>query len=760
MAKGQDGPFLWHEEGDVRIVPVADVAVKAPIDKTYSYAVPDDMLSALCAGQRVLVPFGRSGRSQEGFVLDVSQREWTTSLRPLQAVIDDAAWLDDTLLALGRWISAHYDTPLGLTLAAMVPAAARGGSGFRTQRHVSLTAPADTLRAGAPRLGPRQSQLLEHMPPPGEWIDCARLAEHGVSTATVRDGLRRSWLTERSERRRQAAPLFDEPLLEPGFTLNDAQRQACTQIAAALTEGRHETYLLYGISGSGKTEVYIDAMKRCVAAGRQAILLVPEIALTTQLVHRFASRLQDVAVLHSGLTERQRSLTWHAIRAGERRVIIGTRSAIFAPCADVGLVVVDEEQDTSFKNQQSPKFCARDVAVERGRLHNIPVILGSATPALETWHACRTDPTRHVLHLPHRAAGARLPEVELVDMREEVAVRGAHRVLSRLLEQRIGETLARREQGVLFLNQRGYACALFCPRCRATVRCDHCKASLVLHRATGTMCCHHCQRRSHPPDMCANPSCGTRLLQFGVGTERAEEELHQFFPNARIQRVDSDTMTHPAEYERVIRAFERRTIDLLIGTQIVAKGLDFPMVSLVGVISADTALHQPDFRAGERTFQLVTQVAGRAGRAQTPGRVVVQTVMPDLQALQSSLTHDYDGFAESELALRREMRFPPYTCLVRWVLSDATESKLIAEAEKFAVTLQGACRALAIAGAEVMGPTPCVLQRIRGRYRRDVVVSMPTIAERTQFLKHLRTTVKPRARVHRVMVDVDPVSLL
>ena len=760
MTRPQATPKLWAEEGDARQVPLASVIPVIPIDKTYTFAVPDEMVNHLTRGQRVRVPLGKSRRLVEGFILDLSQGQWNNSLQYMESIVEPQSWLGDELLTLGRWMAEYYGSPLGQVLASMVPPAVRKQSGFRTVRLIQLAQPIDQISTTA-RLGQKQRLLLESLSKYDTPIDAADiLREAGCSTATLRSAVKRGWVLEQVVKQPADSPNFDEPLQTRTFTLNEEQETAINTIASHLSNHTFRVLLVYGVSGSGKTEVYIESMKRVLSQGQQVIVLVPEIALTTQLVHRFACRFTDVAVIHSGLTGVKRSLTWNAIRSGEKKVIIGTRSAVFAPCPDLGLIVVDEEQEPSYKNQQTPRFHARDVAIKRAQLLNIPILLGSATPSLETWFNCEHKTHYEKLHLSHRIAGLSLPDVEIVDMRDEEKTRPGYHLLSRLLEKRLGETIAGNQQAILLLNRRGYASVLFCPRCKNRVLCHRCHASLVLHQATDQVRCHHCYFSMPVPSTCADPSCNTKLVRFGIGTERLEEEIRRKFPQARLRRVDSDTMLRTDDYESVVRDFEARAFDIMLGTQMIAKGLDFPNVSLVGVISADTGLHHPDFRANERTFQLLTQVAGRAGRAQAGGRVVVQTLMSDLPAIQTARQHDYEAFADVELESRHRLRLPPFARIVRWILSDPAETQAQLAGEQFVKTLREVIETLDCEGADVLGPFPSPLERLRRMYRYDVLLRTISVEQRQTLLQHLRQNRKLRAKVKRQVIDVDPISLL
>ena len=752
--------MLWVEQGEDRIGPVAAVAPVLPVDREYTFAVPDELAERLGPGQRVLVPVGRTGRLVTAFCLGVEQGPWSYTLRPVHSLVDPVSYLDDRLLELGRWIARHYACPLGRTLNALVPAAVHKRRGFGTVRRVGLKVPLQRIVGDHPRLGPKQRCLLEHLARLAAPVEAQELlAETGAATATLREAARRGWVEITTERVPAPAPVFDLPLEEPGYELNQEQRAAYESIVDLIDQDRFRVGLLFGVSGSGKTEVYIQAMRRVLEAGRQAMLLVPEIALTTQLVGRLACRFHDLAVIHSGLSEVQRSLTWNEIRTGKKRVVIGTRSAIFAPCAQLGLIVVDEEQETSYKNLQAPRFHVRDVAVKRGQLEGIPVLLGSATPSLESW--CNCDRAEHYqrLEITRRVRDLPMPEVDVVDMREEHAVMGRSTQVSRLMDQELAGTLARGEQAVILLNRRGFASGIFCPACKRRVECPACNVSMVFHAASGTVRCHYCGRRTPAPLSCPDLSCGATLVHFGSGTQRIEQHLQRRFADHRIVRVDSDTMLKARAYQRVIDDFEARRIDVLVGTQMIAKGLDFPHVSFVGVISGDAAAAASDFRAGERLFQLITQVAGRAGRDRRRGQVVVQTMNPDSPALQAAIRHDYRAFVGPEMQLRRRLGYPPFTRLARVVLAHQREERARQEAEVLAQRVRQTIAALDLPRADVVGPQPCVMARLRGLYRYDVLLRSPSAGHLQTLLDRLRADRALNAKVKSVIVDVDPVTL-
>ena len=555
------------------------------------------------------------------------------------------------------------------------------------------------------------------------------------------------------------APDFDRPANEPTFDLNAAQRNAIERIDAWAAEKLFRVVLLFGVSGSGKTEVYIRAMRSVLERGRQAILLVPEIALTTQIVDRLASRFRSVAVIHSGLTGVQRSLTWSAIARGEKRVVIGTRSAVFAPCPNLGLIVVDEEQEGSYKNQQAPRFNTRDVAIKRAQLASVPIVLGSATPSLETWHNCGRRPHFERITLPSRIEGLPLPTVEFVDMKLAQRERPGLHLLSVRCEELLRETLSQGRQAVLLLNRRGYASYLMCSRCRQAVVCPNCRVNMVFHQTTGQALCHYCHARMVLPTRCGDPSCAGTLVRWGMGTQRVEEELRKKFPEARIARADSDTMLRTSQYEDLLRAFSAHETDVLVGTQMIAKGLDFPEVAFVGVVNADTTLSMPDFRAAERTFQLVTQVSGRAGRAEAGGRVVVQSLAGLTPALRFAMKHDYESFAQHEVEIRQRIGWPPFSRLARIVVSDRSHDTAQHEAQQLADAIRGHIVDHKLS-ADVLGPQSAPLARLRNRYRFDFLLRSPNAARLMETLDRLRGDGLLKLNARNVLIDVDPVSLL
>jgi primosomal protein N' (replication factor Y) (superfamily II helicase) len=534
-----------------------------------------------------------------------------------------------------------------------------------------------------------------------------------------------------------------------GFQLTPAQQAALESIRQALDTGRYHAFLLYGVTGSGKTEVYLQATALALRAGRTVLFLVPEIALTAQLTAAFRERFGSaVAVLHSQLTPSERYAQWLRVRAGQAPIVVGARSAIFAPLRSVGLIVLDEEHEPAYKQQQSPFYHARQLAEVRAAAEGAVLLLGSATPSLETFYRRETF---QLLHLPERIGGTPLPEVELIDMRQQPRL-----AFSQPLLDAIQETVARGQQVILFLNRRGFAPMLLCRECGHVPKCERCAVSLSYHVAGERLLrCHHCNAQQLAPMLC--PNCrGTRLAPYGIGTQRVEMTLKQLLPALRIARLDRDVLSRREQYLQLLQAFRAGELDVLVGTQMVARGLDFPQVMLVGVLNADTALHLPDFRAAERTFQLLTQVAGRAGRRAEQGRTLIQTFNPDHHAIQFARHHDYGGFYQQELEARREPLYPPFCRLVNLLGCDSNPERAWRLLEQVAARLHASQGETLL---QILGPAPAPLERLEGQYRYHLLLKFAPDTEPADALRDALQTLEPHDRA-RLQIDIDPISLL
>ncbi len=561
---------------------------------------------------------------------------------------------------------------------------------------------------------------------------------------------------------RPKRPLEEEPY-EPTskFKPTDQQEGALKSILKSLTEHRHDVYLLHGITGSGKTEVYLQSIEAALKLGMTTIVLVPEISLTPQAVERFKSRYGGlVAVLHSKLLESERFMEWKRLKEGTAKIVIGVRSAIFAPVKDLGLIVVDEEHEVTYKQEDVPRYNARDVAIMRAKLSNATVILGSATPSVESYYSAISKAYK-LLRLTERIEKRGLPKVQVVDMRQEMLDTRQVKIFSRALEVAIAQVLNRGGQVMLFLNRRGFSTFINCKRCGYVVQCKYCSVVLTYHFDTKRLNCHYCNYEIPPPQVC--PKCKSEYIRyFGIGTQKVESEVARLFPQANIGRMDTDATTKRGSHKRILADFKNGKINILVGTQMIAKGHDFPKVMLVGVISADTALNLPDFRASERTFNLLTQVAGRAGRGLEPGRVIIQTYTPDHYAIEKSINHDYVGFFNEEINYRRELEYPPFVHLVGIKLRGKNEERVIKISQELAGTLSAISKCEPLATdhepIEIVGPAPAFISKMRGQFRWHILLKGKEPKNICRLIDGALKQLRGRSAV-TITVDVDPIGL-
>ncbi|MFD1955057.1 primosomal protein N' [Paenibacillus thailandensis] len=632
----------------------------------------------------------------------------------------------------------------------------------------------ERLFASLPARAGKQRELLAYILRNNEPIPLQRLlAEAGGSAGSVRALADKGLVTIREEESKRDPYAGREFKRTEPLPLTPGQQDVYGRIAGAVESPEPKVMLLHGVTGSGKTEVYLQAIHHCLTLGKQAIVLVPEISLTPQMVERFKGRFGDaVAVMHSRLSHGERYDEWRKIRSGAVQVAIGARSAVFAPFERIGLIIIDEEHESSYKQEETPKYHARDVAVKRAKQHGAAVVLGSATPSLESYAAAsRTSPGGEsmLLPMPERVHGGPLPPVRIVDMRGEL-MSGNRSMFSRSLHQALEERLARGEQSVLLLNRRGYSTFVMCRSCGYSATCPHCDISLTYHRKSGVLRCHYCGHAEPLPASC--PSCGSEHIRyFGTGTQRVEEELAKLFPGIRVIRMDVDTTSEKNAHEKLLKQFGDREADVLLGTQMVAKGLDFPYVTLVGVIAADTSLNLPDFRAGERTFQLLTQVAGRAGRHHLPGEVIIQTYAPEHYAIAAAQRHDYAAFLAEELKHRSLLAYPPYCRLVLVTMSHEQIGVLAPAAEQFAGELRALAGAAGYLGPldggrpktmEVLGPTASPIAKMKDRYRFQCVIKYRGNIDISSMLRAASKPLMeaPAGRQAQISIDIDPQMIL
>ena len=747
------------------------VAVPVPALPALSYRMPDDM-PAPPVGGRVRVPLGR--RVVTGCVVPggggdpdgVSPaRVAPGKLRDLLEVLDDEPYLPPDVVGLALWVAEYYACGPGESLAAAMPplamsAAGRAGGGFRTERLVRLTpAGRDAFVAGtAGRIGPKQRAALHRLAGAPGGLGTSRLREDGVNAATVAR-LRERGLVAVDLRRVDRDPFAAEgpETWEPAGggverEVTVEQRAALEALAALAAERVFRVALLHGVTGSGKTEVYLRLARAVVAAGRGVLVLVPEIALAPAVAEIFRRTFGDrVAIQHSALSPGARHDQWHRIRRGDVAVVVGTRSAVFAPLEALGLVVVDEEHDTSYKQEESPRYHARSVAIVRAQRAGALVVLGSATPSLETFHHTRSGRYRCVA-MTERIHRRPLPEVRVVDMRAEAAGGGADVAVSRPLAEALEGVLARGEQALILLNRRGFATAVLCRQCGRTFECPNCSVSLTLHRRAGRVRCHYCNFSATRPSTCAH-CAGPYLDTVGFGTERIEIDVAERFPGATIARLDRDAARRRGAGTSLLARFRAGDIDVLVGTQMIAKGHDFPNVTLVGVVSADAGLQVADFRAAERTFQLLTQVAGRAGRGDRPGIAIVQSFHPEHYSIVHACGQAYGPFFEEEMRYRSALRYPPLLSMVNAVVRGPSLAAAMRDAARLAAALRGAGTSF-----QVLGPAVAPISRLKGQHRAQIFLKGRNRREMRTALRAALDAGPDLGR--RVTVDVDPVSLL
>ena len=733
---------------------LVEVAVAAAVRGTFTYRVPARLAPEVSLGRRVAVPFGRSRRATGYVVGFPTEAPAGIELRDVAEVLDAFPLFTPELVKLLRWAEDYYLCPPGeLHRAALPPGLnARRGAEAPARRGVEWAAPAagaaEALSDLARRAG-AQRAVLEYLLARGripvEELRAAFPRGRPALAALSRKGL----VVLETESRVAAGGLLEAPA--GPWPLTPEQEAALAEISGP--PGGFVTFLLHGVTGSGKTEVYLQAIARARARGRGALVLVPEIALTPQLAGRFRARFgPEVALLHSGLSGAERHAEWLRLRRGEARICVGVRSAVFAPVQDLGVVVVDEEHDPSFKQEDGPPYQARDLAVVRARIEGAACVLGSATPSLETLENARRGRYR-LLSLPRRIDDRPMPRVEIVDLSRMRRTVPAFGLLSPPLAEALREAVDQGQQAILFLNRRGFQTLVVCDACGLEARCPACAVSLTFHRRRGALLCHYCGRAERMTDDC--PACGGPRAGIGVGTEQVEEAVRALLPRARLGRLDRDAVSTAGDVAGLLARFARREIDVLVGTQMVAKGHDFPGVTLVGVVLADTGLALPDFRAAERTFQLLAQVAGRAGRGAEAGRVLVQTFNPGSPAVACAAGHDYARFAELELRSREEHAWPPFRRLlaVRVEGSDAG-------ARRGAEAIAAAARPALGPGVAMLGPAPAALERLRGKSRWQILFRAAGPAELRRIHRAVLGLARRPPGGASVRFDVDPYALL
>jgi len=809
---------------------IARVSLEIALRKEFDYAIPPELAAQVDVGTRVEVPFGP--RKVAGVVTALAEESAHTRLKPILRVVSTMGLVTPRVLRLARWIADYYCCAPEMALKSVLPEAVRRTEAGWRERLFVRALPG---RGDLPALPKRQREVWNIIEERRE-LPLAELLELAETTAATVRRLEDKGLIEIAPQIAERDPYAREHILptQP-LVLNAAQAAALAAITRAmdaaspqrpsgilpedqtlsagsqqhaaerasgiLPEGQaaaaparrptSRVFLLHGVTGSGKTEIYLQAIAHALAQGRGAIVLVPEISLTPQTVERFKARFSAgphptlVAVLHSHLSAGERHDEWHKIRRGRARIVIGARSAIFAPVEPLGLIIVDEEHEHTYKQEEAPRYHARDVAIVRGQMEGAVVVLGSATPSLESYHNARKGKYT-LLELPERVDAQKMPYVRVVDMRQAARGDRGIPVFSPQLKEAIAQRLERGEQTILFLNRRGYSTSLQCPLCGFVAQCPNCSIALTYHRPDQKLLCHICGHVAPVPAACPNERCRNPAIRYaGLGTQKVEETLAKLFPDARVQRMDSDILKRKEDYRRILGDFRVGKIDILVGTQMIAKGLHFPNVTLVGIIHADMALHQPDFRAAERTFQLLTQVAGRAGRGDVEGEVFVQSFTPFHPAIQYARRHDYTGFYEQEIEFRQQLRYPPFSRVALLTLKGRNEDKVKFSAEHLKRELEkalgraqetgtrgkgetadapglkspsGSAADSAFPDLILAGPAPAPLLRAESFYRYQIMLRTARMAALSRRLGTLLPNLSLPEDV-TLVVDVDPVSL-
>ena len=735
------------------------VIVDRTIHRELDYLVPEALSERVGVGSRVRVPFReKSALATVVAVLDHSKAE---GIRPIEAVIGEAPILSEGLLELARWISTYYCCPIEAVMRSLLPQVIRRAEvGWKKQLFVRPVRKIDNeemekLR----RRAPRQAELLDAISKLQAPVRAADLLRQtSFDNQTLRALVKRG-LAELREEAIVRDPHGDEQFIATSnLELNAEQVLALKEITQLLDSPEStRPILLHGVTGSGKTEIYLQAIRAALERGRSAIVLVPEISLTPQTVERFKGRFAEaqdaVAVLHSHLSEGERHDEWHKIHSGRARIVIGPRSAVFAPLKNLGLIVVDEEHENTYKQEEAPRYHARDVAVVRARMEKCVVVLGSATPSLESYHNAARGKYR-LATLTQRIDEKQMPLMRIVDLRQERRKEKAIAILSERLRAAVADRLEKGEQTILFLNRRGFSTSLLCSNCGEARNCPNCSVALTFHRHVTRLSCHLCGHTAAVPKKC--PACGKdALIYAGFGTEKVESTVAYIFPKATVRRMDADSMTRKEAYRETLRNFRTGKIDILVGTQMIAKGLHFPNVTLVGIINADLSLHLPDFRAGERTFQLLTQVAGRAGRGETPGEVFVQTYTPFSPSIQFARHHDFAGYFQQELEFRDRCDFPPFKHAILITVRSAHEGRAKLSAETLRRRLKEALPEEFILG----DATPAPLEKLQGQFRFHILLRGEAIMRLSRLVRETLDKL-PFPEEVTVAVDVDPYQLL
>jgi primosomal protein N' (replication factor Y) len=736
---------------------IVDLPVKQ-VNKEFTYHLPPDLKGAVELGRKVIVPFGN--QKKDAYVLGYKDKS-EIETKAIIEIADNIHYFNQELLKVARWMAKYYQCYLISALKAIIPS---GKLTIKKKRIVELAQSETETKEEINNLksrAPKQAEVLQYLVDNKVDLITTSLANRvNTSSGTIRRLADKGIVVYNQKEIRRDPYKNLEAESTTNLELTSEQQDAVDKIVSRLDAGDDKTFLLKGVTGSGKTEVYLQAIDQILEWGQGAIVLVPEISLTPQTISRFKARFNDqVAVLHSGLSAGERFDEWRRIKVGRAKIAIGARSAVFAPLDNLGLIIIDEEHETTYKQDDHPKYHAREVAVQRAKLNGAVTVLGTATPSLEAYYRAKEE-DYGLLELHNRIDNRPLPQVEVVDMREELN-RGNRKMFSELLQEEITDTLEQNEQAIIFLNRRGFSTFVQCRKCGYVMSCDNCDVSLTYHSTPPILQCHYCDHKEEIPQTC--PECDSKYIKhFGVGTQKVEEQLNEIFPEATIKRMDVDTTRKKGAYRKILSDFKEHNIDILVGTQMVAKGHDFPNVTLVGVVTADTALNFPDFRSSERTFQLLTQVAGRTGRGDKGGEVVVQSYTPEHYSIQLAKKHDYASFYEREIESRRATSYPPFSKLVNFLISAEDENKVIKVANKLGELIRGRLEIVEEDQVQVLGPVQAPLTKIQGKFRWQLIIKGRKLESLRDLSDYSVTELNQMSISEnvKVSVDVNPLRML
>ncbi|MEJ6950886.1 primosomal protein N' [Natronospora cellulosivora (SeqCode)] len=738
---------------------IVDIPVNE-VDKIFHYKVPTELEDRLSIGQAVLLPF--ANRKIIGFIIGFTDNPGIEDkrIKNIIKVISNISFFDDKLLELFQWMSSYYKSNLIKIIRAAIPTGVLNDKVKEKKiKYAILNKAPEQIKEFIQKHGDKaykQAKILELLLDKNMAIQTSELAKLASTSYGTLKRLAEKGIIKIIEEKHERRPFMQvDTEFKKSFKATAAQSKVINRINQEIQQNKQGAFLLHGVTGSGKTEVYLQVIEYALNKGGGAIVLVPEISLTPMMVKRFYSRFEDlIAVLHSNLSLGERYDEWLRLKRGEAKIAIGARSAIFAPVKNLSLIILDEEHETSYKQGDYPYYHAREIALKRSKILNATVILGSATPSLESYYFAEKDIFKY-LSLDKRVNNDSLPPVKIIDMRDELK-QGNLSIFSADLQKGISATLKKGEQVLIFLNRRGYANFILCRECGEVIRCQNCDISLTYHANNNHLKCHYCEYTINVPKLC--PGCESKYLrQFGLGTERLEEELKRLYPQAKIDRMDVDTTSRKGSHRHILNRLESGETDILIGTQMVAKGHDYPNISLVGVISADTILNIPDFRSAERSFQLLTQVAGRTGRGDKKGKVIIQTYTPEHYSIKAAEIHDYKDFYQKEITYRKEFNYPPFSQMVNIIIQSKYENKVISASERlndFLNNYKGLIH-------DILGPGPAAISKIQNRYRWQIILKFSGYKKRNYVLSEIKNKFFSKKEKDLIYsIDVDPQKML